>query len=689
MKAAHILFLLPLVLNAAWELPAAQAVGTPPAATFPVDVKIPGLIPTPQHVEWKDQVAAITAVSMEFKSDKVTPFAKQRLADILRENQLNPSGGDYRILFQDGPLNVPRNRNEAYHLQTSASGAVLTAETTAGFFYGIETLRQLLVRNEGKTTIAHAEVLDYPAFQIRGFMHDVGRNFLSLDLLKKQVDLMSRYKYNVFHWHLTEYHGWRLESKVFPELQSERTFQRFPGKYYTQREFIDFVKYCHDRNITVIPEFDTPGHSDAFRAGLNIPNMRDPRAREAMIKLIDELCSLAPAEIMPYIHLGTDEVRNEAERVDADYLPALFDAVRRNNREVIGWWKGMTVSGDTKQIQQTWAEIDPRRGIRHIDSRGNYINHIDHLTFKTFVTFQQPCRVPHGDDNNLGGILCYWPDLYAPDENTSMLNAPVWQMLVAYPEVVWKGVPKNDGRYWSTVPPPDTAEGRRYRDIEKRLIEHRDRFLAGIPFMTVANSHIEWRLLGPLDADELAAIDPVRIQASYQENGKTFAWSEPVYGGTIEIRHPFSGTRMPYGGHFAKAPAVKTKAYAFTRIYSPEDQTVDFWINFNTISQSDDRAGRPVKGQWHANRQCNVWINGNSIPPPDWKSPGKAGKEMALIDEVYTNRPPTPVALKKGWNTVLVSAGRQFKWHFTFCPVRLENGHAREVPGLRFSSELE
>ena len=99
------------------------------------------------------------------------------------------------------------------------------------------------------------------------------------------------------------------------------------------------------------------------------------------------------------------------------------------------------------------------------------------------------------------------------------------------------------------------------------------------------------------------------------------------------------------------------------------------------------RAGRPVRGQWHAKKTCNVWVNGRPVPPPDWKNPGKSGKEVPLADEVYTRRKPTPVALKKGWNTVLVCAGRHFQWHFTFCPVDIGDGHAREVPGLVFSAD--
>lgn len=654
-----------------------------PISAMAFDAAKPGLIPTPQEVKWKDSTVKISKVDLKFnvknKTDELA-FLQQRLAEIMKENRLRPGRG-YRIVLEQTEVEAPYQKDEAYTLSTGTREAVIKANTVRGLFYGVATLRQLISRQGKHTQIALAEINDFPAFKIRGYMHDVGRNFLTLDLLKKQVDIMSEYKYNVFHWHLTEYHGWRLESKIYPGLQEDHAFQRFTGKYYTQQEFVEFVNYCRLRQITVIPEFDSPGHSDAFRAGIGVKNMKDPRAKEAMIKLIDELCALVPKELMPYIHLGTDEVRGAAEQVNADYVPALYAAVRKNGRQPIGWWHG--IKGDESQIQQTWAQYKPMKGRRHIDSRSNYVNHLDHLNFLTRILFQQPCDAPHGDAQNLGGILAYWPDTYAPDQDVNMLNAPVWTSIVAYPEAVWTGVKEPSRKHWAVNPDIHSPEGKRLIDFENRMVEHRERFHHDFPFMYVKNAQQPWRILGPINEADLMDLPKTPVKPSYQVGSETFNWDKQVYGGMVELRHPFG-----FGGHFASVKPAGKKVYAFTRIYSPKDQTVGFWINFNTVSASDDRAGRLVQGQWNRNKHCKVWVNGAEMQPPQWKSSGKTGKEVPIVDEVYTNRAPYPIQLKKGWNDVLISAASAYKWHFVFTPVQIHGQTAREVPGLKFSAEL-
>ena len=113
---------------------------------------------------------------------------------------------------------------------------------------------------------------------------------------------------------------------------------------------------------------------------------------------------------------------------------------------------------------------------------------------------------------------------------------------------------------------------------------------------------------------------------------------------------------------------------------------LDAWINFNTISSSDPRAGVAQQGDWGSNAACNIWLNGKRIDPPKWKNKGKSEKEIALIDEVYTSREPAKIKLKKGWNTVLVKSAPTWKWVFSFAPVE-KNGQAyREVNGLKFSA---
>lgn len=662
-----------------------------PAPDTAVDPANPALLPLPQSVEWGNAAIPLGKIRTIYALESSDPLRvaqlKKELGQLLERNQVSISDkAEQTITFQIGSVIVPGQwmgqANEAYELSSDEHGVVVSANDIAGLYYGLQTLRQLMVHKQGQTTVAACKIHDYPAFKIRGFMHDVGRNFQSLDQLRMQIDTVAAYKINTFHFHLTEYHGWRLESKIYPDLQADSSFTRKPGKFYTQEEFVEFVDYCHARGITVIPEFDSPGHSDAFRKGVGVERMSDPRALEAMTRLLDELCALVPKEKMPYIHVGTDEVHGQAERVGDDYLATLHQTVHRNGREVIGWMQGMHLPGDTRQIQQTWASSKPMPGMRHIDSRSNYLNYLQALDFATRVHFQQPCRVPHGDEINLGGIICYWPDTKVEYEKQALLNSPVLSAVVGYSEAVWKGVERDHYEYWCKIPPRGTAEHASYADFEERLIEQRDRFMAGKPFLALRTHNLDWRYLGPGTEGQFPELEKGIIKDFYNSGGKRYRWSDPIQGGTIHIRHFFG-----FPSHIKAHPKGKDIVWANTFIHSDKDQTIDAWIDFNTIAASGYKSGEQLRpqGQWDMNRLCDIWINGERIAPPDWTST-QTGYEYALQNEIYSARPPSKITLKKGWNSVLVRTGRSYKWVFSFCPIRVdEYGTIREVEGLVFS----
>ena len=302
---------------------------------------------------------------------------------------------------------------DAYQLQIDNS-VVIRATSDQGAFYGLQTLKQLF-RNQGeKGALPKVRITDWPAFKIRGFMHDTGRNYQSVAQLKEQIDILALYKYNTFHWHLTDNPGWRLESKKYPQLQSTKSFSRHVGKFYTQADFKDILAYCKERHITVIPEFDIPGHTDAFRKAFDLKNMEDPIVLPILLDLFEELCNLADAEEMPYIHIGTDEVRHKREEVADTTILAIMEFLKTKNRNVIVWKEGIQIPEDSTSIKQLWAQHPPTKGHPFIDSRANYINHLDPFTGMSRLFFQQPTRQAVGDSIALGGILCAWPDNNSP-----------------------------------------------------------------------------------------------------------------------------------------------------------------------------------------------------------------------------------------------------------------------------------
>ncbi|HRD57692.1 MAG TPA: family 20 glycosylhydrolase [Ferruginibacter sp.] len=169
--------------------------------------------------------------------------------------------------------------DEGYLLNVSSSSVVLSANTKTGILYGIQTLLQAMQpKSASSMQIPAMTVKDFPRFQYRGMHLDVGRHFYPVSFVKKYIDFLATYKFNYFHWHLTEDQGWRIEIKKYPELTSVGGYRngtiigRYPGTantnlhyggFYTQEEVKEVVAYAAQRSITVIPEIELPGHSSA------------------------------------------------------------------------------------------------------------------------------------------------------------------------------------------------------------------------------------------------------------------------------------------------------------------------------------------------------------------------------------------------------------------------------------------
>lgn len=627
------------------------------------NANVPALIPFPQQIEWNGQKFNLADSSNRFV---------QRLVP-----QING------VLF---------NSEEAYALVITKDSLILSAITPTGLFRGLHSIRQLTAVEKGKRLVAGCRITDWPAFRIRGFMQDVGRNFQPMEMLKEQIDVLAAYKMNVFHFHVTEDTGWRLESKLYPQLSDLETMSRWPGKYYTQDDFRELVAYCTERHITLIPEFDVPGHSTAFRKAMGFDAMSDPRAQLVLIDLIDELCSMAPANIMPYIHIGTDEVWHSYEEPSPTLLPTLVDRItNHHNREVIVWRPGQNIAGDSVSITQLWSSNGyPKPGHRYLDSRLNYLNHLDPMAGIPQLYFERINDAPHGDSLRMGGILCNWNDNLVGNEYDAILHNPVYPGILTYCETTWTGQSIDFGeQYLAKFPPKDDEAFARFADFEERLIRHRDLYFNDKPFPYIRQTDMEWRIAGPFNhqGDVNNTFPPEEsIKPEYIVGSELYTWTEPMVGGTVHLTHFFG-----YPSYFPKQDGTY---YAFTRIWSPEKQMVDAWISFHDWSRSGGRRGGPFpeKGQWH-NTNPKVWVNGKLIEPPEWNKPGAEVRsdEIPFSDENYFFREPSKINLDKGWNEVLLKIPvhtRTWKRMFTFVPVDISTGNAKEVDGLRFSAQI-
>ncbi|HET7442249.1 MAG TPA: family 20 glycosylhydrolase, partial [Terriglobales bacterium] len=188
----------------------------------------------------------------------------RRTAIPLDRSLHDPAGATLIVRIDHAAKEVQElNEDESYRMDVSTSGAELSAATTLGAMHGLQSFLQLVHTSGAGFAVPAVSIQDTPRFRWRGLMIDVSRHFFPLDVLKRNLDGMAALKMNVFHWHLSDNQGFRVESKKFPKLHELGS----DGFYYTQDQVRELIAYAHDRGIRVVPEFDMPGHSTAWFVG--------------------------------------------------------------------------------------------------------------------------------------------------------------------------------------------------------------------------------------------------------------------------------------------------------------------------------------------------------------------------------------------------------------------------------------
>ena len=570
--------------------------------------------------------------------------------------------------------------DEAYVLEITSDGITITSSGERGRIWAERTLEQIR-RIVGKGKIPNCRIIDWPKYPIRGFMHDSGRNFLEIEDVKGVIEAMSRAKMNFFHWHFTEYYGWRLESKKYPQLQDSSSFYiRDIGKYYTQDEFREIVYFAAERGVTVVPEFDIPGHALAFRRAFGFETMRDEGVQDVLCNLIDELCSLVPAEKMPYIHLGTDEVRLKEEQVPAGWMRPLVDRVIANGRSVIGWMPGQLgdMHGTPGIIGMHWGrkKAKTNKPTPLIDAQGMYIDTIDPMELLDIAASLRICGWSKETGDALGGVVCAWHDDYAGGGWMTLRNQAVLPAIALFGDNFWRG---------------RSEEGIDVADLERRCIVQRDKVFNDLPypFHFVEQTQLHWRIT--LSDSTVIADDYNRATA--------FIWQFASAGE--------EGSMEPVPTASSLSDKRTGTAIMETWVKSPRKQAIGAWIGFTDFTRDHGRAGRyptPRTGEWSADG-AQVFINGAQLPPPAWKKPGQMPgadiphllyvheiDEIPFVDEEYYMREPSQISLNKGWNHIRlvapmpVNAARHYPWVATFVPVSGPTDHPSEVKGLIFQS---
>ncbi|MGN6603456.1 MAG: family 20 glycosylhydrolase [Ginsengibacter sp.] len=624
----------------------------------------PSLIPFPQNVKWTNEnfiLKNCKAILINDASLKNLAVALQKITHETSPILFKPKNGLPHIELKLEKINAAAFPEEAYKLKVTKNKILLLANSTHGIFNGLQTLRQL---TENGNEVAGCEIVDWPSFSWRGYMVDVGRNYQSVKLLKQQVEVMSRYKLNVFHFHPTEDIAWRIAIKRYPQLTDSQNMIRDKGKFYSEEEINDLINYCRDRFITFVPEIDMPGHSAAFTRTFGF-DMQSEKGLAIIKNIVKEFCAIYD---VPYLHIGADEVKF----TNKNFIPEMVDLIHQKGKQTIGWHPGGNY--DTATIRQLWESkgLD-NPDVRYIDSRSLYLNHMDPLESVVSIFERKICDTTMGDSKKLGGEICLWNDRRVANENDLLRMNPVYPAMLAFAERSWRG----GGFPGMVVNIGDSGRAKAFSEFESRLIDHKKKYFQHLPFPYVRQTNLHWKMFGPFEnnGDLKRTFWPENENVSLTDS----AADATVTGGTIYLRHWW----FPVLTSWLKDPKENTTWYAYTKIWKPSDRSGFMWIGFNNLSRST-ATDSPDSGTWD-NRDSKIWLNGKLIAPPHWQNAGmKGNSETPLVDEGYEYRSPTKVHFKKGWNIILVKLpvktfkGKDWqnpvKWMFTAVPVHKGKG---------------
>ena len=362
---------------------------------------------------------------------------------------------------------------ESYRLEITSSGAKLNAPTTLGVMRGLQTFLQLVETTPAGFAAPAVNIDDKPRFPWRGLMIDAGRHFMPLDVIKRNLDGMAAVKLNVFHWHLSENQGFRVESKKFPKLHEMGS----DGLYYTQGEVRDVIAYARDRGIRVTPEFDMPGHSTAWFVGYpDLASAPGPYAVERkwgvfdpamdptkehtyhfLDEFIGEMAKLFPDQCF---HIGGDEVNGKQwdanpqiqafmrahgmktnQDLQAYFNKRVQEIVSKHGKTMIGWDEILRPELPKSIVIQSWRGQESlaqaaKQGYRSLLSHGYYIDLMWPASQHYAVDPMSDAAAnlsPEESKRILGGEATMWAEYVSPEN----IDSRIWPRTAAIAERLW------------------------------------------------------------------------------------------------------------------------------------------------------------------------------------------------------------------------------------------------------------
>lgn len=441
------------------------------------------LMPMPQKVVMGQGALPVDsgfrALAADGAPDRLKRGVARMVANLARQTGLplqNATSGPAALLVEcDEHSDTPDRlgQDESYTLDVTLRQAKLRSKTIAGSLRGLQTFLQLVSASDNGFAAPAVHIEDKPRFPWRGFLLDVTSHWMPVSVIERNLDAMEAVKLNVFHWHLTDDQGFRVESEVFPKLHELGS----DGDYYTRDDIRHILAYAHDRGIRVVPEIDMPGHCASWLVGYpelaSIPGkysiihtfgIYDPTidptrddVYEFVDKLIGEVAALFPDE---YFHIGGDEVNGKQWKSspaiqkfirenglrDEAGLQAYFNRrvevlVKKHGKKMMGWDEILHPNLPRDVLLHSWRDQESmvtavKSGHQGILSFGYYLDHLDsaakHYSVDPLggpaksLTAEEAARV-------LGGAVCMWTEYASPDT----VDSRNWPRGAAVAERLW------------------------------------------------------------------------------------------------------------------------------------------------------------------------------------------------------------------------------------------------------------
>lgn len=455
----------------------------------------------------------------------------------------NPGQGDASVVLVHargkGDAVQGVEEDESYTLVVGGGKVRIDAPTVTGAMHGLETMVQLVQPGPGGYVLPEVSIEDSPRFRWRGLMIDCGRHFEPVEVIKRTIDAMAAVKMNVFHWHLTEDQGFRMESRLFPALTAKGS----DGLFYTQAEAREVVQYARARGVRVVPEFEMPGHSTAWiyaypelssgkapegiRREFGIANFAMDPTREETYRFLErflgEMVGIFPDA---YLHIGGDETPapdwktnprirefmtkhdlKDSEALQAYFNQRVLQILTRLHRRMIGWDEILNPALPKEIVVQSWRGQESlikgaKQGYQGVLSAPYYLD-----AMKTAETHYLADPLPATVDLTpeqrrliLGGEVCMWSEQI----NERSIDSRIWPRTAAIAE-----------RFWSAENVRDVND--MYRRLERTSVE-----LEGFGLRHISHEDAALReLAGTERIDALrtfaSVLEPVSFHERYQQ----------------------------------------------------------------------------------------------------------------------------------------------------------------------------